>query len=160
MFVGIGLFNFFNLLYHLFMVRSLPPVEYGHLNALLSLFMIISVPSSTVQTTITKFVSSFQVQYEYDRVRELLRYFFLLMSIIAFSFFLLISFASPILSSFFQISSYTVVFLLGLALFFALVIPVPWGGLQGLHKFGSLALNLMMNGILKFALGILFIYLG
>jgi len=160
MFVGIGLFNLFNLLYHLFMVRTLPPAEYGHLNALLSLFMIISVPSSTVQTTITKFVSSFQVQYEYHRIRELLRHFLLLMSIIAFSFFLLLSFGGPILSSFFQISSYRVVFLLGLALFFAMVIPVPWGGLQGLHKFGSLASNLIMNGILKFALGILFIYLG
>jgi O-antigen/teichoic acid export membrane protein len=41
-----------------------------------------------------------------------------------------------------------------------MVIPVPWGGLQGLQKFGSLALNLIMNGGSKCVLGILFVLLG
>ena len=62
MFIGIGLFNLFGLIYHFFMLRMLPPIDYGHLNALITLFMIISVPASTVQTTITKFVSTFQAK--------------------------------------------------------------------------------------------------
>ena len=61
-FIGNSLFNLFNLLYHLFMVRALTPVEYGHLNAVIALFTIISVPATTVQTTVTRFVYSFQVQ--------------------------------------------------------------------------------------------------
>jgi O-antigen/teichoic acid export membrane protein len=40
------------------------------------------------------------------------------------------------------------------------VIPVPWGGLQGLQKFGSLALNLVINGGSKCVLGIAFVSLG
>ena len=40
MFIGVGLFNVFNLLYHLFMVRFLSPVDYGQLNTLIALFMV------------------------------------------------------------------------------------------------------------------------
>ncbi|MDP2969081.1 MAG: capsular biosynthesis protein, partial [Deltaproteobacteria bacterium] len=53
MFIGISLFNLFNLLYHFFMVRHLAPVDYGQLNTLMALFMLITVPGNTVPTTIT-----------------------------------------------------------------------------------------------------------
>ncbi len=160
MFIGIGLFNLFGLLYHLFMLRMLPPIDYGHLNALITLFMIISVPASTVQTTITKFVSTFQAKNQLYRVKSLLRHFFLLMLMIGLSLFLLISLGSSFISSFLQISSYGLILLLGASLFFTMVIPVQWGGLQGLQKFGSLALNLVMNGGSKCVLGIVFVSLG
>ncbi|MEW6376475.1 MAG: oligosaccharide flippase family protein [Thermodesulfobacteriota bacterium] len=160
MFIGMGLFNLFNLLYHFFMLRMLPPVDYGHLNTLVALFMVISVPAGTVQTTVTKFVSSFQVQNQFDRVKGLLRHILLLMLIIGLSLFLLISLGSSLISSFLQISSYGLVLLLGVSLFFAMVIPVPWGGLQGLQQFGSLTLNLIINGGIKFVLSIAFVLLG
>lgn len=155
-----GLFNLFNLLYHLFMIRYLPPMEYGHLNALIALFMVISVPAGTVQTTVTRFFSSFKAQNQYHQAIQLLRHFLLLMSIIALSFFLLILFASSHISSFLQISSRVLVILFGLSLVFAMVIPVLWGGLQGLQKFGLLTLSLIINSGLKLALGVLFVFLG
>jgi O-antigen/teichoic acid export membrane protein len=159
-FIGVSLFNFFNLLFHLFMLRFLPPIDYGHFNTLMALFMIISVPASTVQTTVTKFVSSFQVQNRYDWVRELLQHLLFSMSIVAFSIFFLVALGSSFISFFLQIPSRGLIILLGTALLFAMVIPVPWGGLQGLQKFGSLTFNLIINGALKFALGIFFILLG
>jgi O-antigen/teichoic acid export membrane protein len=159
-FIGMGLFNLFNLLYHLFMIRYLPPMEYGHLNALIALFMVISVPAGTVQTTVTRFFSSFKAQNQYHQAIQLLRHFLLLMSIIALSFFLLILFASSHISSFLQISSRVLVILFGLSLVFAMVIPVLWGGLQGLQKFGLLTLSLIINSGLKLALGVLFVFLG
>ncbi len=160
MVIGVGLFNLFNLLYHFFMVRYLSPAEYGHLNTLMALFMVISVPASTVQTTVTKFVSSYQALNRYDRMRRLLRHLFLLMSIVGFAIFLLLFVGSSRLSSFFQFDSQNLMILLGMVLLFAMVIPVPWGGLQGLQKFGPLALNLIACGGLKFALGILFVMTG
>jgi O-antigen/teichoic acid export membrane protein len=160
MFIGIGLFNLLNFLYHFFMIRLLHPVDYGHLNSLIALFMVISVPASTVQTTVTKFISSFQVQNRYDRMKKLLRHLLILMSIIALLIFSLIALGSSFLSSFLQISSYGLIMLLGVVLFFAMVVPIPWGGLQGLQKFGSLTFNLIINGGLKFSLGILFVFLG
>jgi O-antigen/teichoic acid export membrane protein len=142
------------------MVRYLTPIEYGHLNTLMALFMVISVPASTVQTTVTKFVSSFHAQNRYDQVRRLLQHLLLLMSIVGLAIFLLILLGSSHLSSFFQISSQWLMVLLGMVLLFAMVIPIPWGGLQGLQKFSSLTFNLIVNGALKFALGILFVLIG
>ncbi len=159
-FIGVGFFNLFNFLYHFFMIRFLPPIEYGHLNTLMALFMIISVPAGTVQTAVTKFISSFQVQNKYDRANRLLRHLLILMLIVGLAIFLLIVMGIPFISSFLQISSYGLIILLGAGLFFAMVIPIPWGGLQGLQKFGLLTLNLIMNSGLKLALGILFVFLG
>lgn len=160
MFIGIGLFNLFNLLYHFFMVRNLAPVDYGHLNTLMALFMFITVPANTVQTTITKYVSSFQAQSQYPQVRGFLRHFLFLVATVASSFLLMMALGNSILSSFLQISSRSLILLTGVILFFAMVTPVPWGGLQGLQRFGLLAFNLFVNGGLKLTLGILFVLWG
>ncbi len=160
MVIGVGFFNLFNLLYHFFMVRTLPPEEYGHLNTLMALFMLISVPASTVQTTVTKYVSSFNAQKRYDRIKYILKQFFFLTSLVGLTIFLIIFLGSQHISDFLQISPRGLVILLGGLLFFAMIITVPWGGLQGLQKFGSMAFNLILNGALKFFLGILFVVLG
>jgi O-antigen/teichoic acid export membrane protein len=160
MFIGISLFNLFNLLYNLFMVRYLPPVDFGQLNTLLALFMVISVPAATVQTAITRFISPLQVQGDYDRMKGLLRHFLIVMSIGGFLLFFIIFVASPWISNFLQIPSRMLVVLFGVSLFFAMMNPVPWGGLQGLQRFGALILNLITNGGLKLVLGIIFVILG
>lgn len=155
-----GLFNLFNLLYHWFMIRILTPTDYGHLNTLVALFAVVSVPSGTVQTAVTRFFSSFKAQNQYQRAIELVWHFLLVMSVIGLSFFLLTVFGASFISSFLQISSRGLVILFGVTLVFAMVIPVPWGGLQGLQKFGLLTLNLITNSGLKLGLGILFAVLG
>ena len=159
-FIGTGLFNLFNLLYHLFMIRALPPTDYGQLNTLVSLFMVISVPSGTVQNTVARFFSSFRIQSQFHRAIELLRRFLLLMAIVTLSFFLLIIFMSSHISSFLQISSRGLVILFGLSLVFSMILPILWGGLQGLQKFGFLTLSLIANSGLKLVFGILFIFFG
>ncbi len=158
--LGLGLFNVFNLLYHLFMIRALSPVDYGLLNTLTAFFMLITVPASTVQTTITKFVTSFQTKSQYFQTRSFLRHFLLLMVTVASSLLILIALGSAFISSFFQIASRGLIILTGIILFFAMVTPVAGGGLQGLQKFGSMALTLFVNGGLKLILGIFFVVLG
>jgi O-antigen/teichoic acid export membrane protein len=126
----------------------------------MALFMIISVPASTVQTAVTKFISSFQVQDKYDRTNRLLRHLLIVMLIVGLAIFLFIGVGIRFISSFLQISSYGLILFLAVGLFFAMIIPIPWGGLQGLQKFGSLTLNLIVNSSLKLVLGILFVFLG
>ncbi len=157
MFVGIGLFNLFNLLYHFFMVRNLTPVDYGQLNTLMALFMLITVPANTVQTTLTRFISVFYAESQTQRTQDFLKHFLLVAVVVAFFFFLAIALGSSFLSSFLQISSKGSILLTGVILFFAMVTPIPYGGLQGLQKFGLLAFNLILNGGLKLLLGILLV---
>ncbi len=76
MFVGVNLFNLFNLLYHFFMIRSLSPIDYGQLNSLLAFFMLVTVPANTIQTTITKFVTSYQAFSQDLKVKAFLKHFF------------------------------------------------------------------------------------
>jgi O-antigen/teichoic acid export membrane protein len=160
MFIGIGFFNLFNLLYHFFMVRHLAPVDYGQLNTLMALFMLITVPANTVQTTITKFVSVFEAKSQHRQTRDFLKHFLLVMVTVALFFFLAIALGSSLLSSFLQISSRGVILLTGVILFFAMITPIPWGGLQGLQKFGLLTVNLLLNGGLKLLVGILLVARG
>ena len=117
MFIGIGLFNLFNLLYHFFMVRHLIPPDYGQLNALMALFMLITVPANTVQTTITRFVSVFQAKSQHLQTRDFLKHFLLVMVAVALFFFLAIALGSSFLSSFLQISSRGIILLTGVILF-------------------------------------------
>ena len=155
-----GLFSLFNLFYHLFMLRYLSPVDYADLNTLIAVLMLIYVPSSMVQVTITRFISSYRAQSQYDRIRELLRQVLLRMLGLAFLIFFLIVLASRFLSTFLQISSHSLFILLGIVLLFGLLLPVLWGGLQGLQEFGSLAFNYIVISGLRLALGVLFVFLG
>jgi O-antigen/teichoic acid export membrane protein len=82
------------------------------------------------------------------------------MLIVAFSLFLLISLGNFLLASFLQISSRGLIPLLGVSLFFAMILPVSWGGLQGLQKFGSLTLNFIITGGIKFILSIALVLIG
>jgi O-antigen/teichoic acid export membrane protein len=160
MFLGFSLFNLFNLFYHFFMVRNLNPSDYGQLNALMALFMIITVPANTVQTTITRFVSIFQASSQQAQTRGFLKHFMQVMVTAAFFFLLAVTLGSQVLATFLQIPSVGLVFLLGVILFFAMVTPIPWGGLQGLQRFGLLAVNLILNGGLKLGLGVLLVIGG
>ena len=116
------------------MIRYLPPIDYGHLNTLMALFMIISVPASTVQTTVTKFVSSFQVENRYDQMKKLLRHLLILMSIVAVFIFSLVVLGSSFISSFLQISSHGLIILLGVLFFFAMVDSDSMGRASGSRK--------------------------
>ncbi len=160
MFLGFSLFNLFNLFYHFFMVRNLSPPDYGQLNALMALLILITVPANTVQTTITRFVSILQAHSQPSQTRAFLKHFLRVLVAAAFLFLLAMTLGSQVLATFLQIPSTGLIFLLGVTLFFAMVTPIPWGGLQGLQRFGLLAMNLILNGGLKLCLGVLLVIWG
>ncbi len=160
MFLGISLFNLFNLFYHLFMVRTLTPIEYGQLNTLMALFMLITVPANAIQTTITRFVAIFQANVQYRETRDFFKHFLMVVLGVAFCFLIAVMAGRVLLSSFLQISSVQIILLTGVILFLAIIAPVPWGGLQGLQKFGLLAFNLILNGGVKVLLGVLLVIKG
>lgn len=60
-------------LYHLFVGRILGTEGYGELAALLSLFYILNVPSSVIQTILVKFFSTFKAGDEKGQAKRLMR---------------------------------------------------------------------------------------
>ncbi len=70
-FIGSMTANFSAYLYHLVAGRVLGPERYGDLAALLSLFYILNVPSSVLQTVLVKFFSSFKAKSQYGQAKSL-----------------------------------------------------------------------------------------
>ena len=152
-----GLFNY---LYQLAMGRMLAPAEYGTLISLLSLFLIISVFSQTIQTSITKFTSRFRVDNRLGRVNYLWKYSLRQTFLLGVALFLALFLLSPLISGFLNIDNswYWIVFASSFILAFA--VAANCGILQGLQRFSLLGFSTTLVGLLRLGLGILLVYLG
>ena len=72
LFIATMLMNFFGYLFHFYVGRKLGPVDYGVYGALSSILYILTVPYTTIQITITKFVSNFKMSNEYAKIKYLI----------------------------------------------------------------------------------------
>lgn len=160
MFFAIAIFNILNLLYQLYMIRNLSTINYGILNSLLSILIIVSLPSGTLQTVVTKYISIFHTINHHEKINILIRSFIKKTLVFGTVIFLILIIGSGRISSFIQIKSPSLIVILGLTTFLSIILPIAQGGLQGLQKFGYLGLVMITNGGLKLALGILFVYIG
>lgn len=160
MFLAVTISNILSLLYQLYMVRNLSPINYGVLNSLFSVLMIVSVPSGTLQTVVTKFTSTFYAINHHERINLLLRSFVKKASVFGLVIFLILILGSRSICSFLQITSPWLIMILGVTTFFSIILPLTQGGLQGLQRFGYLGLIMITNGSLKLLLGIVFVSIG
>lgn len=150
----------FNMLYQLYMVRNLNPVDYGTLNSLLALLLIISVPIGTIQTAITKFCSSFHAHNQWHKIKVFLFGFINKVLFFGIIFFLIIILLRKNISSFFQITTSSHIIIVGLLMLVSTMLPIGLGGLQGLQMFGWLGFNGVISSGLKLVLGIFLVSLG
>jgi len=160
MFLAVTILNILSLLYQLYMVRNLNPINYGVLNTLFSVLMIVSIPSGTLQTVVTKFISTFYAINHHERINLLLRSFVKKASVFGLLIFLILILGSRSICSFLQITSPWLIIILGVTTFFSIILPLTQGGLQGLQRFGYLGLIMITNGSLKLLLGVIFVSIG
>lgn len=160
MFAAVAVFNILNFLFQLFMIRNLNAVDYGILNSLLSILVIVSIPSGTLQTVVTKYISIFNVINHHDNIKILILSFLKKTLIFGMILFLLFVLCKREISSFIQVTSPLLIVILGLTTFLSVNLPIAQGGLQGLQRFGYLGLVMITNGGLKLLFGIVFVYIG
>ncbi|MBU0648236.1 oligosaccharide flippase family protein [Patescibacteria group bacterium] len=138
--------------FHLALGRILSPAEYGTLGALLSIYLIISVPLSAIQNTAAKIFSQLadkyqQINHIYLELKKYLNY----ISIISFFVFLVIAL---LLFNYLSLDSYIGLFLIGLTLLFMFKLSWNRGLMQGLFDFTDLSISFAIEGITKLILGI------
>ncbi|HEX21207.1 MAG TPA: hypothetical protein ENH19_00960, partial [Actinobacteria bacterium] len=152
--------NVANGLFQLIMGGMLKPRQFGVLTSLLSLFLIILVPVAAMQTMTTKYVANFKAADDFAKIKQLListtKYLIVIGAVSA----LVMATAAGEIAAFFKLSSELPVLIIAAGLFFALVLPVGRGVLQGLQKFNLLGINILAGTITKLLVAVVLVYLG
>ena len=141
------------------MGRALGPSSYGVLGALMSLLFLLVVPTVTIQTTLTKFVSELNAEKQYGKVKHLLTSMLKTFSIISLIGLIIYIFLSKPIASFLHIPVAPVL-IFGGFLVFALLLPISRGVMQGLQWFKNLGINMAFEGISKVVIGIFLVMIG
>lgn len=152
--------NIANGLFQLIMGRMLSAAQFGILTALLSIFLVLSVPLTALQTLITKHVAGFKATSGYAEISRLalssLKFLLALGLLLA----ILLTAGSGYMSAFLKVDSVAPIFILAGILFLSLILPVARGILQGMQEFNSLGLNLMADTTLRLVTAILLVSIG
>ncbi|MFH1459889.1 MAG: oligosaccharide flippase family protein [Candidatus Omnitrophota bacterium] len=160
MFFATTLTSIFTLLYQLFMVRSLDPVDFGLLDKLMGLTLITAMPTGTLQAVVTKFISSFKAEKKYNNIRSFLRLFLYKMGLVGVGILLVFIIFRSNISTYYKTDNEFLIIIVGVLLFISTILPLNLGALQGLEKFKSLGTASIANGLLRVGLGVLIVKLG
>ena len=158
--VGTMAANVSNYLFHLLMGRFLGPVNYGVLASVISLLYILMVPTTTITVAVMKFTAEHAVEEAPGKTREMLVRLSKRLLIISAFLFVILAALSPAISSFLNISSVWPIIILSGMVLFGYVLPVNRGILQGLQRFGSLSASLILETVIKLAIGITLVLAG
>lgn len=126
--------NILAYLYHVVVGRILGPAAYGELAALLSLFTLLSVPSSVVQTILTKFFSVLRVGNKPGEVKTLFVFSIQIIVVVALIGLCLVWISVGTVASFLHISSRANFYWLYFSFALYFIGIVPQSMLQS-HKF-------------------------
>jgi len=154
--IAFNIFNAMNFIFHFSMARMLSIENYGILATLFSIIYIFNIFSESIQTVITKYVSS---EREDGKIKNIVKKSFKKSVFVAVVILVTYLFASIFLSSLLKIS-YSLVAITGFILFFAFMLPITRGAQQGNKKFTSLGVNLLVESFTKLLLAILLVFIG
>lgn len=154
MFLASNIGSFFNLLYQLIMLRLLSKDAFASLNSLLSLLVIISVPSLAFNIMVTKHISGHYARNMLEELRTIwqklsLHTFLFSAGVLG----LIIAFKQPI-AHFLHMDSTLAVIILSGIFFLNVISSVINGGLQGLERYTWLGIITIAAGFLKLAIAL------
>lgn len=145
--------------FYFLMARMLSIEDYGLLYSLIALTYLFTVPHETIRTVIARYTVDLATKKKYGKIK----YFFItsvkkifMYSLIAFFVFLALL---PLLTKFLR-ASLAELIIIGSSLLIAFLLPIIWGLLQGLQKFGHLGMNNSIEGIAKLAIAATLVLIG
>ncbi|MEM4152950.1 MAG: oligosaccharide flippase family protein [Candidatus Pacearchaeota archaeon] len=145
--------------FYFLMARMLSIEDYGLLYSLIALTYLFTVPHETIRTVMARYTVDLATKKKYGKIK----YFFIktikkifIYSLIAFAIFLALS---PLLTNFLHASLLELA-IIGSSLLVAFLLPVIWGLLQGLQKFGHLGINNSIEGIAKLIIATILVSIG
>src|SRR3989338_7612757 len=149
-----------NFLFQLFLARHLSKFDYGLLNSLLSMHVLIATPALLFQNTLSRYTAELLIKKEVGHIHRLfwksIKYVgggsvLLLMAILL---------GSPPIAQYVHSPHTTYVTLIGFSISLSLMIPVAMGILLGSQKFLHVGVTTLITNIIKLTLSILAVALG
>ena len=154
--IAFGAFNFFHFLYQVFMARLLSVEDYSILAVLVAIIYIFTIFTESIQIIITKYATKENDKGKLKNIYEKSTRRGAKISLILFILYLIIS----IPLSFILKINYLLLSFNGLIIFFAFLLPISRGIMQGKERFSHLGINMIIESSIKLVIGILFVYLG
>src|SRR3990167_2063144 len=152
--------NIANYLFQFYMSRYLSVDDFGAMNSLLSLMVIISVPSMAILLIITKYTSELKARDESSHIQSLLIRAFKHIGSLGLTILIIFLTSSSIISTYLQIDARLPIILIGLAIFFYLLSTINMGILQGLQQFLALGVCGGLSGAFRLVIGAVLVYMG
>lgn len=160
LFAGNFIANASSYLYHLFLGRTLGPSDYGILESLISLLYLMEIPLMTLGVVVVKYVSQFKGEERYHAIGKFyhkLNKHLLIVCGLGLLVYLLLT---PLLKNMLRLDNYLWLTIVGLIVFITFFSGINRAVLQGLSNFSQLSISIVCEGVGKFLLAIIFIFLG
>src|SRR5450755_2476365 len=154
---GSGLVGVTNLVYNVVTARMLGPTGFAHATAVYTLLMLASAITLSFQVVCAKYVASHETVEEKNAIFAAL-HFRAWIAGIALSLNLFIF--NRAITSYLNLPDPTLLSLLALGTAFYIPLGVRRGYVQGVHAFSSLAINFMLEGVVRLGGAYLLMWLG
>jgi len=152
--------SFLNFTFNLYMTRNLSISDYGALASLFSLMTLFGLISGAFLPTIVTFAGGYFAKKEYDNVRGLFYKIGSISFFIGFSVFIGFFLFSSVIGAFFRIREVYLIPLAGFMVLLGYMSLINTALLQAKLAFTFLSFMNFLSGILRLALGIIFVLSG
>jgi len=160
LFVAFMVTNVFSYGFQVAMGRLLSAKEYGFLNSLVAVFVVLSVPIATLLMVVARKAAEYAAKEDFTSIRSLFGLAhrrILSAGLLGLAAFIL---GAGYLRDYLHSPSITPIILLGLCAFAALAVPINTALLQGLQDYRWYGINSGLGGPLKFAFCVLLVLAG
>jgi O-antigen/teichoic acid export membrane protein len=152
--------NVSNYAFQIVMGRMLLPNEYGLMNALLALFVILVVPVSPLFTVITHKIAEYKALGDLAAIHNLHRKMSRRVILTGLWGLLLFLILSSVIRDYLHMSSLVPIVIIGMSLVAALAYPLNLALLQGVQDYKWMGINSALGGPAKFFFTVLFVWAG
>jgi O-antigen/teichoic acid export membrane protein len=154
---GSGLVGITNLIYNVVTARLLGPTGFAHATAVYTLLMLASAITLSFQVVCAKYVANHQAADEKAAIFAALH---LRAWLAGISLGLVLFVFNRVLMAYLNLPDQVLISVLALGIAFYIPLGVRRGYIQGVHAFGALSINFMLEGVVRLGGAYLLIYLG
>lgn len=159
-FLGTMVYSVFNYLYNSRMGAILGPADYSIIGSLLAFISIVTIPTNAIATVAMRFTAHHHAKEQDGTIKTFFYRFTRRLGILGLVAVIIVLLLSPWLQGFLHLPSVVPVMLTAPVIFFAIMLPLNRGIMQGLQNFGQAVLNQNIDPFLKLTLGLLLVQLG